>query len=153
MTAEPLAAEELDALSALIDEWAAAELAANPVVIAVEFDPAERRWFVRVTGEEKDVSTIRLTLRQRTLHHETFVLPAPDENQARFYDYLLRRNHEMYGLAFEIGEEDGVFLAGQIDGRAVTEDELDRILGSTYVAVERCFPQALRIGFAASLRG
>jgi len=153
LTAEPLAAEELDALSALIDEWAAAELAANPVVIAVEFDPAERRWFVRVTGEEKDVSTIRLTLRQRTLHHETFLLPAPEEHQARFYEYLLRRNHEMYGLAFEIGEEDGVFLAGQIDGRAVTEDELDRILGSTYVAVERCFPQALRIGFAARRRG
>jgi hypothetical protein len=107
---------------------------------------------VRVTGEEKDVWTMRFTVRQRTLHHETFVVPAPDEDHARFFEYLLRRNHELYGLAFEVGEEDGIFLAGQIDGRAVTVDELDRILGSTYVTVERCFPQALRIGFASRLR-
>lgn len=152
MTAEPLSTEELAALSALIDDWAGTELADNPVVDAVEFDPAERRWFVRVTGDEKDVSTVRFTLRQRTLHHETYLMPAPEEDRARFYEYLLRRNHELYGLAFEIGEEGGVFLAGQIDGRAVTVDELDRILGSTYVAVERCFPQALRIGFASRLQ-
>jgi hypothetical protein len=151
LTADPLSVGELADLAALIDGWAATELADNPVVTAVEFDPAERRWFVRVTGEEKDVSTVRFTLRQRTLHHETFLLPAPEENHARCYEYLLRRNHELYGLAFEIGEEDAVFLAGQIDGRAVTVDELDRILGSTYAAVERCFPQALRIGFASRL--
>jgi hypothetical protein len=152
LTSDPLSPEELATLCALIDDWAATELADNPVVQAVDFDPAERRWFVRATGDEKDVSTIRFTLRQRTLHHETFLMPAPDEDHARFYEYLLRRTHELYGLAFEIGEEDGIFLAGQIDGRAVTVDELDRILGSTYVAIERCFPQALSIGFATRLR-
>jgi hypothetical protein len=152
LTADPLSSAELTALTALIDDWVEEALAENPVVAAVEFDPSARRWFVRVTGDDKDVSTIRFTLRQRTLHHETFLMPGPEEDHARFYDYLLRRNHELYGLAFEIGEEDGIFLAGQIDGRAVTPDELDRILGSTYVAIERCFPQALRIGFAARLQ-
>lgn len=152
MTTDPLSSQELDELTELIHAWAAAELADNPLVVGVEFDPTERRWFLRVTGEEKDVSTIRFTLRQRTLHHETFVLPAPEEDHARFHGYLLRRNHELYGLAFEIGEEDGIFLAGHLDGRAVTVDELDRILGSTYAAVERCFPHALRIGFATRLR-
>ena len=152
MTAEPLSPDELQGLSDLIDRWAAEALADNPLVAAVDHDRQTRRWFVRVTGEEKDVSTIRFTLRQRTLHHETFLLPAPEEDTARFYEYLLRRNHELYGLAFEIGEEDAVFIAGQVDGRSVDEDVLDRLLGSTYVAIERCFPQALRIGFASRLR-
>lgn len=152
MTSNPLSPDEIAALSARIDTWAAEALAENPVVTAVDFDAADRIWFVRFTGEEKDVSTIRFTLRQRTLHYETFLLPAPEEDHARFFSYLLHRNHELYGMAFEIGEEEAVFLAGQIDGRAVTEDELDRILGSMYVAVERCFPQALRIGFASRLQ-
>jgi hypothetical protein len=152
VAAHPLTPAELDALAARLHQWAETALAENPVVQAIDFDPEERRWFVRVTGEEKDVSTVRFTLGQRTLHYETFLMPAPEENVGRCYEYLLRRTHEMYGLAFEIGEEDAVFLAGQIDGRAVDEDELDRILGSIYVAVERCFPQALRIGFASRLR-
>jgi hypothetical protein len=152
VAADPLTPAELDARADRLHQWAATVLAENPVVEAIEFDSEERRWFVRVTGEEKDVSTVRFTLRQRTLHYETLLMPAPEEDTARCYEYLMRRTHEMYGLAFEIGEEDAIFLAGQIDGRAVDEDELDRILGSMYVAVERCFPQALRIGFASRVR-
>ncbi|MEL7207453.1 MAG: YbjN domain-containing protein [Actinomycetota bacterium] len=79
------------------------------------------------------------------------MLPAAEEDHARFHEYLLRRNHELYGVAFEIGEEDGIFLAGQLDARSLTDDELDRILGTVYVTVERCFPQAVRIGFASRL--
>ena len=32
------------------------------------------------------------TLGQRTLHFETYVMPAPEENHERFYEHLLRRN-------------------------------------------------------------
>ena len=55
--------DELDALEARIDAWLAEQLADNPVVAAVDRDrePGERRWFVRVTGEEKDVFTIWFT--------------------------------------------------------------------------------------------
>jgi Putative bacterial sensory transduction regulator len=149
----PTAPDELDALEARIDAWLADQLADNPVVAAVERDreSGERRWFVRVTGEEKDVFTVWFHLRQRTLHYETYVLPAPEENQARFYEHLLRRNLKLYGAAFAIGDEDAVFLVGQLDNAAVTRDELDRILGSLYAWVEQCFRPALRIGFASRL--
>lgn len=147
----PTAPDELDALEARIDAWLADQVACNPVVAAVERDrdSGERRWFVRVTGEEKDVFTVWFHLRQRTLHYETYVLPAPEENHARFYEHLLRRNLKLYGAAFAIGDEDAVFLVGQLDNSAVTWDELDRILGSLYAWVEQCFRPALRIGFAS----
>lgn len=143
--------EELDAIVSVIETWLAEQLAENPVVAATERDedPDTLRWFVRVTGEEKDVFSIWFHLRQRTLHYETYVMPAPEENEQEFYAYLLRRNTDLMGAAFGIGEEDAIFLSGSLPNDAIDEGELDRILGSLYVWVERYFRPALRIGFAS----
>jgi hypothetical protein len=148
---EPFSATRLEQLCTLIEDWAQRQLEENPVVAAVERlrDDGERRWFVRVTGEEKDVFTIWLALGQRTLRYETYVMPAPEENHALFFEHLLRRNRKLYGAAFCIGEEDAIFLAGQLPNEAVTDDELDRILGSLYAWTEQFFRPALRIGFAS----
>jgi hypothetical protein len=75
-------------------------------------------------------------------------MPAPDENYAEFYEHLLRRNRKTTGMAFCIGEEEAIFLAGSLPVHAVDEGELDRILGSLYMYVEQFFQPALRIGFA-----
>ena len=141
---------ELDALEARVDAHLVQELETNPVVLAVDRGEAgERRWFVRLAGEEKDVITIWLTIRQRTLEYETFVMPAPEENHAQLYEHLLRRNQGFNGAAFSIGDEDAVYLRGRLPVAAVTEEELDRIIGSLYTYVEQCFRPALRIGFAS----
>ncbi|MCU1498135.1 MAG: hypothetical protein JWM47_2088 [Acidimicrobiales bacterium] len=143
-------AEELDQVEALIDRWTAEQLAENPVVVAVDRGEDDvRRWHVRLRGEEKDFTTVWLTIHQRTLQYETYVLPAPEENHARFYEHLLRRNKGFNGAAFEIGDEDAVFLRGQLPVDAVSADELDRIVGSLYAYVEQCFRPALRIAFAS----
>lgn len=152
MPEQPSSPEELTRLTALIDGWLAAQLEANPVVSAVDHgEPGERRWYVRLAGEEKSSFTIWFTLGQRTLHYETYVMPAPEENHAAFYEHLLRRNLKLFGAAFAIGAEDAVFLVGQLPNGAVDEGELDRVLGSLYVYVEQCFRPALRIGFATRL--
>lgn len=141
--------ETLDALAELIDSWLADELAHNPVVAAVvPGEPGERRWYVRVLGETKDVYTVWLTLQQRSLHFETYVMPAPEENHVAFFEHVLRRNRKLHGMGFCIGDEDAVFLAGSLPCHAVDRGELDRILGSIYAYVELCFGPALRIGFA-----
>lgn len=141
---------EIATVEQLINNWLAIEHETNALVDAVErSDEKILRWFVRVRGEEKDVWTAWLTLGQRTLHFETYVMPAPEENEAEFYRHLLRRNHKLTGLAFEIGEEDALFLAGSLPIAAVTEAELDRILGSLWAAVELCFTPAVRLGFAS----
>lgn len=145
---------ELDAAEARIDAWLAQELADNPVMVAVDrAEPGVRRWYVRLAGEDKDFTTIWLTLDQRTLSYETYVMPAPEEGHAAFFEHLLRRNVGFNGVAFEIGAEDAVFLRGQIPLAAVNDDELDRIVGSLYAYVEQCFRPALRIGFASRFSG
>ena len=80
-------------------------------------ESGERRWFVRVRGEQKDVFTIWFHLRQRTLHYETYVMPAPEANHAAFYEHLLRRNLKLFG-AFAIGDEEAIFLVGQLPNHA-----------------------------------
>jgi hypothetical protein len=152
---EPSSAAELEALDARISAWLERQRDENPIVAAVERDleSGERRWFVRVRGEQKDVFSIWFHLRQRTLHYETYVMPAPEENHAAFYEQLLRRNLKLYGAAFAIGDEEAVFLVGQLANAAVDEDELDRVLGSLYAWVEQFFRPALRIGFASRFGG
>jgi len=153
-----LSADALDALEDRIDAWFAREAADNPMIAAVDRgEPGERRWYVRVRGEQKDTFTLWFTLGQRTLRYETYVMPAPEENHARFYEHLLARNLGLYGWSFAIGEESAVFLSGALGVEALVGDEalareLDRVLGSGWEYVERCFRPALRIGFASKFQ-
>lgn len=131
-----------------IDTWLDAARGTNPVIEAVDrAEGDERRWYVRMRGEEKDVITVWLTLGQRTLRYETYVLPAPPRRAAEVYEHLLRRNERFVGAHFSIGVEDAVFLRGELPLGALTEAELDRILGTLYADVERCFPLLVRLAF------
>ena len=149
----PLSVAELDAVEAVIDTWLGRTLQENPLLVAVERDEepglGDRRWFARVVGEEKDTFTLRLTLRQRMLHYETYVMPGPEENRARFFEYLLTQNRQLVGASFCVGEEEAVFLVGAVLASTIEDRELDRILGTVWTSVERCFRPALRIGFAS----
>ncbi len=143
-------AAELAELENLIEAWLDRQRAENPLLLEADRgEPDVRRWRLRLAGEEKDVTTVWLTVDQRTISYETYVMPAPDEDHARFYEHLMRRNRQFNGVAFCIGDEDGVYLRGQLPVWAVTDDELDRIVGSLYAYVEQCFRPALRIGFAS----
>jgi hypothetical protein len=148
----PVDEAQLRAVEATIERWLARERDDNPILAAVDRDPEATRWFVRLRGDEKDFTTVWFTLGQRTLHFETYVMPAPEENHAAFFEHLLRRNRACNGVAFCIGDEDAIFLQGRLPVTAVDERELDRILGSMYAYVEQFFRPAMRIGFASRFR-
>jgi hypothetical protein len=149
----PASEAELDRLEEQVDGWLGAFLDEHDACAAVDRgEPGERRWFVRLRGEEKDFTTVWLRLGQRSLHVETYVMPAPEENEGAFYEHLLRRNRATHGLWFCIGEEDAVFLVGQLPLGLLDAANLDRIIGSTYFYVEQFFRPALRIGFASRLK-
>jgi hypothetical protein len=143
-------ADEVHELEHHIDGWLASIRTEIPQILAVDRgDEDEVRWYVRLRGEEKDFTTIWLTLRQRTLRYETYVMPAPEENQAALYEHLLRRNERLVGAHFSIGIEDAVFLRGELPLRLVDEAELDRVIGTLFGIVEQTFQGLLRIGFAS----
>ncbi len=145
-----LTEEQLDDLEARIDGWLDELAEAYEHIAAVgRSDDGERRWFVRMTGEEKDITAAWLWVGQRTLRYETYVMPAPEENDAQLYAQLLRRNDQLVGAHFSIGAEDAVFLRGEIPVGSVDLDALDQLLGTLYATVEQCFRALLSVGFAS----
>lgn len=147
--------DRLGELRADIDAWLDDFARENPMVAAVDRGTSddsvlgEPRWYVRLVGDEKDFITVWLTLGQRTLRYETYVMPAPEENAAEVGDLLLRRNDALVGAHFSIGDEDAVYLRGSIPDTAISAAELDRILGTVYTAVEANFRSLLRLAFAS----
>ena len=142
-------------LRTALDGWLDEFAAGNPLVAAIDRGTSddtrlgEPRWYVRLVGEQKDFITVWLTLGQRTLRYETYVMPAPEDNREEVLDLLLRRNDGLVGVQFSIGDEDAVYLRGAIPDTALTADELDRVLGTVYTTVEANFRALLRLGFAS----
>jgi hypothetical protein len=144
----------LSELGQHIDEWLSDLAATNPAVEAVDHaDGDDLRWYVRLRGDEKEHITVWLTLGQRTLRYEAYVMPAPEENVAQVYEMALRRNEKLVGAHFAIGVEDALFLRGELPVAAVCAAEVDRIVGSMYAYAEQSFPAMIRLGFASRFAG
>ena len=142
-----------DEICRLIDDWAAAELAKEGALVAVDRqeggDPVTGapRWYLRLRGDEKEFVTVWLTLRQRTLHHETQFMPGPETNIAATWEYLLKKNADLYGMCFALGPEEAVYLVGRVPVERVDDEELDRIMGTSLATTDECFPTAMAIGY------
>ena len=153
MTRDVARPDELDALEQIIDDWFRRQQKELPILLDVARDEdIERRWYARLEGEERDVTTVWLTLGQSTLKYATYILPYPDDNKEELFELLLRRNYDLVGAQFGIGPEHAVFLTGELPFHAVDEDELDRILGTIWEYVERYWRAALKMGFARQLK-
>lgn len=155
MDYQPATPEQISAAEGLIESWMAAQVVEENAVAGYERDPERgtRRWVIRLVGEQKDFIAVWFTLGQRNLSVETYFMPAPEENRARLYEYLMRRNDRMVGFSFSIGVEDAVFLTAKVPVAWVDETELDRLVGSAYLYTEDCFRPALRIGFESRFKG
>ncbi len=153
-----LGPEERAGVCTVIDAWADRELAAGGALVAVDRqqggDPVTGapRWYLRLTGDEKEFVTVWLTLRQRTLRHETQFMPAPETNIEATWEYLLKRNADLIGMSFALGAEDAVYLVGRVPVDRVDDEELDRIVGASLAYTDECFPTAMSIGYEGRFR-
>ena len=151
--------DRLSDLRRRIDSWIDDLASGNPVIAAVDRGTSddtalgEPRWYIRMRGDEKDFITVWLTLGQRTVRYETYVIPAPEENAAAVAELLLRRNDSLVGAHFSIGDEDAIYLRGELPDVAVDGAELDRVLGTLYSTVEQHFRPLLRLAFASRFAG
>ena len=152
MSELPISPERLSELTEVISGWLDNQLSSKTLVQSVEHNKNESRWYVRISGEDKDNSMIVFTLGQRTFHFETYFMPSPEENRQDVFQYLLRKNSKLYGVSFGVGNEEAVYLSGQINSEVISSDTLDWVLGTIYKAVEECFKPALRLGFASRFK-
>lgn len=157
MSRLPIAHAEAPArVEAALAAWSV-EWSESGVLAAIETtgEPDARgqyRWLVRLRGEEKEFVTIWLTLRQRTVHVEAQVMPAPEENIEAVYRFLLAKNAELHPLHLALGPEAAIYLVGRIGADELDVEALDEICGAALHDVEEIFPTAMSMGLASLYR-
>ena len=157
MTSAPLsderAAQRLDEmLRAWAEQWRASGLVADVDHREQSDARGHVHWLVRLRGEEKDVITIWLTLRQRTVYVETEVMPAPNEQREALYKYLLVKNATLRQLHLAIGPEEGIYLVTNIPVGELTFERLDEVIGATVHYVDEIYPTAMALGLVSLYR-
>ena len=115
-------------------------------------DRGHFHWLIRLYGEEKDVITMWLSLRQRTVHVETELMPAPEENREELYRYMLVKNAELRLLHLAIGPEDGIYLMTAVPVGDMSLERLDELVGATMTYVDEIFPTAMTMGYGSLYR-
>jgi hypothetical protein len=115
-------------------------------------DKGHFHWLIRLKGEERDVITLWLSLRQRTVFAETELMPAPDEHREELYRFLMVKNHELRELHFAIGPEDGIYLVAQVPVNELTIERMDELVGATVHYVDEIFPTAMTMGLPSVYR-
>jgi len=112
----------------------------------------ERAYAVTLPGTHKLRTTCNLVVGEHALRVEAFVMRQPDERREELWAWLLRHNARMYGVAFAIDAVGDVYLTGRLSLAAVTEDELDRLLGAVLTYADESFDTMLEIGFSTAIR-
>lgn len=107
---------------------------------------------VVLPGEAKLRTAVSLLVGDQALSASAFVIRRPDENHEAFYRWLLRRNLRLPGIAFAVDEAGDVFVVGRVPVEAVTEDEVDRLLGAVLTASDGAFNELLALGFLESMK-
>ena len=88
---------------------------------------------------------MRLEVGGHHLAAQAFVCRNPDEGHERVYRWLLERNLRAYGTAYAVDRLGDIYLAGRVPLAAVTEDELDRLLGALLASADDSFNTLLEL--------
>jgi hypothetical protein len=119
----------------------------------LEWEPTgPASYVVTLPGTHKLKTLVNLVVGAHALRVEAFVMRQPDERREELWAWLLQRNARMYGVAFAIDAVGDVYLTGRTPLHAVTEDELDRLLGAVLTYADESFDTMLEIGFASAIR-
>lgn len=157
MTRAPLsevnAAQRLnDTLYEWAQQWQDGSLIGQIEHQALPDDRGHFHWLIRFKGDERDVITLWLSLRQRTVFAETELMPAPEENIEALYRYLLVKNHELRELHLAIGPESGIYLVAQVPVGELTIERMDELVGATVTYVDEMFPTVMSMGLSSVYR-
>jgi hypothetical protein len=135
------------------DQDAAQALGAALADLGVEYEsPAVGSYLVTLPGQHKLKTMTWLIAGVHSLQVEAFFCRQPDENHAEFYRFLLEHNSRMYGVHFALDPVGDVYIVGRLPLAAITQNEVDRLLGCVLSYADDTFDQALMIGFASAIK-
>src|SRR5215470_11553456 len=112
----------------------------------------ERAYVVTLPGSNKLKTLVKLIVGEHALRAEAFVVRQPDENREKVWEWLLRRNSRLHGVAFTIDAVGDVYLTGRLPLPAVTVSTLDNLLGAMLEAADESFDVLLELGFSTAIR-
>ena len=115
-------------------------------------EPTPGTFVVVLPGEKKLKTTVSLVVGAHSLSVNAFVCRRPDENHEAVNRWLLERNTRLYAVGFALDHLGDVYLSGRLPLHAVTEDEVDRLLGAVLEAADSSFNVILELGFASAIR-
>ncbi|SRR5580765_3433328 len=119
----------------------------------IDWEPGARDGELVVTlpGDKKLKTVCSLVAAEQGLSLSAFVIRKPDENEAAFYRFLLRRNLRLPTIAYAVDKLGDVYLTGRLPAGGVDDDELDRLLGAVLEAADAPFNELLALGFLSSM--
>lgn len=109
-------------------------------------------FLLSLPGEKKLQTHCALIVGDYSLSINAFVIRKPDDNEAGVHAWCMAKNASMYGIAFATNELGDIFLVGRLPLLAVTDRELDRLIGSVLQYSDNCFNPLLELGFANAIR-
>jgi hypothetical protein len=112
----------------------------------------EATYLITLPGQTKQQTHCALVVGDHSLSINAFVIRKPDENKVGVYEYLLKKNAAMYLVAFAVNELGDIYLVGRLPLDAVTEREIDRILGEVLQYADSSFNPLLELGFSSAIR-
>ena len=112
----------------------------------------ENSFLITLPGEKKLQTHCALIVGDHSLSINAFVIRKPDENEDAVHAWCLGKNASLYGIAFAINDVRDIFLVGRLPLSAVTDREIDRLVGAVLQVSDSSFNSLLELGFANAIR-
>ena len=135
--------------------------AIDPAVVIEEFLDShdlefehkdENTFLITLPGEKKLQTHCALIIGDHSLSINAFVIRKPDENEGAVHAWCMAKNAGMYGIGFATNELGDIFLVGRLPLSAVTDREIDRLIGAVLQYSDSSFNPLLELGFANAIR-
>ena len=119
----------------------------------LEFENKDINTFlITLPGEKKLQTHCALIVGDHSLSINAFVIRKPDDNEAGVHAWCMAKNASLYGVAFAINDVRDIFLVGRLPLTAVTDQEIDRLIGAVLEISDASFNPLLELGFANAIR-
>lgn len=118
----------------------------------IDYERTDNSFYLTLPGEKKLQTHCALVVGDHSLSINAFIIRKPDENSAEVHDWLLRKNAAMYSVAFAANELGDIYLVGRLPFAAISERELDRVIGAVLQYSDASFNPLLELGFSSAIR-